>query len=580
MTRIKVITRSPLFFILVSTLFIFLVYLFSLCPTLYLIDSGELATVSYTLGVAHPTGYPLYTMISYFISRLPGSPIFNLNLLSALFSTIAAFILLIFFAADQKRDSLGINEYVLWLMPVFLFAFAPTVWRTSVTNEVYPLTGLFCVLVFYLLWRLRSDRDLYLLAYVAGLAFTNHMIVFTLAMPAIIYAIIVHRLPWRKIFISAVFFAVGLTLYLYLLYRTRGGADVAWGNAFNLERLVWHITGKQYRVWMFSSNPTEIAGNLGRGLAILGRDLLYVFVIPVLAGFWSLFKKTRRVGWLLLAIIVLNILYAVNYSIPDIESYYLPAFIALVFAASHGLKSLQRYLRWPIALAICLVIPVVNYRSCTLRGVTFGRDYGLAHIEQLPSRALLISMYWDIYSPIMYLTEVEGLRPDLVVIDKELLRRTWYLKRLEHAYPEFMARVRPQADQYLKELVKFEYGEPYEGAAIQRAYIDLLTGFVDAKMNEGAYLALPYPDPDLDQVRREYRRLPFGPDIQFSPDDSLRMAFDFSRLRLAQPQVMNDTRLDINLKAFRNMIRNNVAYLRAMKKETAAQAAEEWLKKN
>lgn len=562
-----------------ATLFILLVYLFSLCPTLYLIDSGELAAVSYTLGVAHPTGYPLYTLISHFASRLPGSPIFNLNLLSALFSAIAAGILLFSFA-DRPLRMRGFTEYAWWAWPAFLFAFAPTVWRTSATNEVYPLTGLFCVLILFLLQRLKSDRELYLLAYVMGLAFTNHMIVFTLAVPVTISAITVYRPGIKKILIAAVLFAAGLTLYLYLLTRTRGGAEVAWGDAFNLERLIWHISGKQYRVWMFSSNISEITGNLGRGLGILARDLLYVFIIPALVGFWSLFKESRRTAILLLAILILNILYAINYSIPDIESYYLPGFIALVFAAGSGLKVLQRRLRWPVVLLATLAIPLVNYRSCTLRDVTFGRDYGLAHIEQLPANALLISTYWDTYSPIIYLTEVEGLRPDLVVIDKELLRRTWYIRHLERAYPEFMSRLRPQADRYLKELVKFEYGRPYETAAIQRAYLDLLTGFIDAKILEGAYLATPAPDYDLEQVRRDCRRLPFGPDLQISPDESLLVPFDFTRLRLSKPGIMNDPRIEFNLKAFKKSIRNNVAYLRAMKKESAAQAAEEWLKNN
>lgn len=178
---------------------IFLVYLVSLCPTLYLIDSGELATVSYTLGVAHPTGYPLYTLISFFFSRLPGSPIFNLNLLSALFSSVAAGLMLYGWAFDRRGATVAIAERAPYLIPAFVFAFAPTVWRTSITNEVYPLTGLFCVSILLLLFRVKRDRDLYFLAYVLGLAFTNHMIVFSLAVPVIIYAIIAHRLGLKKI---------------------------------------------------------------------------------------------------------------------------------------------------------------------------------------------------------------------------------------------------------------------------------------------------------------------------------------------------------------------------------------------
>jgi hypothetical protein len=570
--------KTEILFLTGVSVAIFLVYLLSLCPTLYLIDSGELATVSYTLGVAHPTGYPLYTLISFFFSRLPGSPIFNLNLLSALFSSVAAGFLLYGWAFDRRGATGTIAERVPYLIPAFVFAFAPTVWRTSITNEVYPLTGLFCVLILLLLFRVKRDRDLYFLAYVLGLALTNHMIVFSLAVPVIIYAIIVHRLGLKKIIFSAVFFVLGLTLYLYLITRTRGGAEIAWGNVCNIPRLIWHITGKQYRVWMFSSNFAEISRNLARGLGILGRNLLYVFIIPALTGLYCLFKEARKKFLLLLAIIILNVLYTINYSIPDIESYYIPGLVALVFAVGFGLNIFRKYLKWFIALPIALALPLINYRDCTLRDNAFGRDYGIAHIDQLPGNALVISVYWDVYSPIIYLRNVEGIRKDLVIVDKELLRRTWYVKYLQREYPDFMDRVQGAVNKYLPELVKFEYGRPYDLYTIQKAYIDLLTGMVDAKMKDGAFFAMPYPDRDLGQVKPEYPRRPYGPDFQIAENESLTAVFDFKRLRLKRPKIINDPRLGYNAGFFKNMIKSNVPYLRAMNQAEAAAQAEKWLK--
>lgn len=559
-----------------ASFFIFLVYLFSLCPTLYLIDAGELATVSYTLGVAHPTGYPLYTLISYFFSHLPGTPIYNLNLLSALFSLAAAVVLLARFrgpGGDRGRDHL-----IIGLIPAFMFAFAPTVWRSSVTNEVYPLTGLFSVLILMQTVNLRTSRDLYLLAYVIGLSFTNHMIIFSLALPAIGYVLLTHRLPWKKILAAALLLIAGLTLYLYLLFRSQRGADIAWGDTVTIQRLIWHVTGRQYRVWMFSSDLPALISNLKQGLAFLARDLLYVFILPALAGIWFLFKNRRALAVLFISIIALDLLYTVNYSIPDIESYYLPALTALVCAAGYGMKRFARYLRWPVAVGICLALPLLNYRASTARGVTFGRDYGIAHIAQLPDRALLITTYWDIYSPIMYLRKVEGMRKDLIVIDKELLRRTWYLRYLQRAYPDFMNQVKPALENYWPELVKFEYGRPYDRLRIQQAFLNLLTSMIETQGSRGVYLASPYPDPDLEQAGRGLRRIPFGPTVQVAVDASRQLVFDFARLSLSPPVIMNDPRLAFNWKVFQNLIRNNIAYLRAVRMDSAAQAAEAWLK--
>src|SRR5579859_4626763 len=62
-------------------------YLATCSPTINFLDSGELTTVAWTLGIAHPPGYPLYTLISSAFIQLPlGPPAWRMNLLSALFA--------------------------------------------------------------------------------------------------------------------------------------------------------------------------------------------------------------------------------------------------------------------------------------------------------------------------------------------------------------------------------------------------------------------------------------------------------------------------------------------------------------
>ena len=48
----------------------FVVYFYTLAPTLTLEDSGELAVAGDWLGVPHPPGYPLWTMLSYIFARV------------------------------------------------------------------------------------------------------------------------------------------------------------------------------------------------------------------------------------------------------------------------------------------------------------------------------------------------------------------------------------------------------------------------------------------------------------------------------------------------------------------------------
>jgi len=62
------------------------VYYITLAPTVSIIDSGELAADLYTLGIAHPTGYPLFTMIGFLFTHIPLGMrvIAQANLMSAL----------------------------------------------------------------------------------------------------------------------------------------------------------------------------------------------------------------------------------------------------------------------------------------------------------------------------------------------------------------------------------------------------------------------------------------------------------------------------------------------------------------
>ena len=69
------------------SLLAFLLYIRTLAPGLSFIDSGELGTVAATLGVAHPTGYPLFTLLGWLFTRLPlaSEVIVRLNIMAAVF---------------------------------------------------------------------------------------------------------------------------------------------------------------------------------------------------------------------------------------------------------------------------------------------------------------------------------------------------------------------------------------------------------------------------------------------------------------------------------------------------------------
>src|SRR6476659_286344 len=70
-------------------------YMATLLPGIGSGDTAEFQRVAPTLGVAHPTGYPLYTMLGWLWSRLPlgGTPAWRMNLFSAVAGALAVGVL-------------------------------------------------------------------------------------------------------------------------------------------------------------------------------------------------------------------------------------------------------------------------------------------------------------------------------------------------------------------------------------------------------------------------------------------------------------------------------------------------------
>src|SRR6266576_1659181 len=86
--------KYNLIFSILVCVIAFGVYIATLAPTVWFIDSGELATVAVTMGIAHPTGYPLFTIIGHLFTLLPfsNSEIYKMNVMSAIFCTLGIFV--------------------------------------------------------------------------------------------------------------------------------------------------------------------------------------------------------------------------------------------------------------------------------------------------------------------------------------------------------------------------------------------------------------------------------------------------------------------------------------------------------
>ena len=186
----------------------FIVYLYTLAPTVSLEDSGELAVASDYLGVPHPPGYPIWTMITWLFTRVfsfvkylgQPNPAWSVGLVSALFGALAAGVtamLICRSGSDMLRESRdavhtashSVEDTLCWVGGVvgsLVFAFSPVMWSQSIIVEVYSLNAFFLVLIFLLTYRWMrqpSPHLLYVTAFVFGLGLTNYQVLLLAALP-------------------------------------------------------------------------------------------------------------------------------------------------------------------------------------------------------------------------------------------------------------------------------------------------------------------------------------------------------------------------------------------------------------
>lgn len=450
------------------------VYLRTLCPTLYWGDCGELATVVATLGIPHPTGYPLYCLLGKaWTLLLPvGSLVWRLNVLSAVFGALAVACCYGFARAAALPRPLALTAGG-------LLAFSSTFWQQALITETYTLAAFFTCLLLFLAarWRARGCRpgDLRLLALAYGFALTSHQ-TNTLFLPGFVAFVLwsapalrrwkdrAVRKEWARAFALG---ALPLLTYLYLPLRARTHPAYNWGDPETLHSFYYHVTGRLFAPLMFHQKPEFMLDRLrtwGQNLPMEFSWLLVAAAALGLALFWRRVAE-RPLALLLTWVFVADIGFVVNYAIYNGYIYFIPAYVVLSICAGRGLLGLWHALeprlepgRRPAFAALgaaCVValVPVqaAGHRSVSLRGNWTCEDYGRNLLASVPLHGLLIENGDDTAAcAVTYLQVVEGCRPDVVLVRRDLLASIydareqswanfWYLDGLKRRYPRVQA---------------------------------------------------------------------------------------------------------------------------------------------
>jgi len=545
----------------------FTLYVLTLAPSVAFTDSGELAAACATLGIAHPTGYPLFIVLGFLWTKipLPFTLIFKLNLFAAFCTALASLLFfeltLFLLSVIQERQSHSPKEtkkkkskskseqtsvalereslVLIALSASLLFAFSRTIWAQATAVEVYSLHLVMLVLSIRLFLRFTlakepQPKDALIWAFVLGLGFTNHLTMILLA-PAMLYFYF-HRFGFTKdaftrIAIMSVPFALGLSLYLYLPLRSSMSPDFNWGEVHrSFDKFFYHVSGKQYQIHLFNGNWEPQAKML---FSLLPFELAFVGIVLAIYGAVRLFQVEKPIAWFLVLLVLGSALYAVNYNVHDADSYFLLTFLALILLAGMGVMFLtqQRRELATISLLLPLIAIAINFQHNNKRNETLVVDYTKTMVEPLEPNALVLSAQWDYFcSAFWYLQRFEGLRPDVVMIEKELLRRTWYVRAVQRQYPEIAEKCRNEMEAFLEDLEQFEAGKPYNQIRIQARWIAMLNALIEKNMNERpVYLTTDVLQTEP-EVATAYKKVPQGFALRVSTQDTLLPMGDFRQL--------------------------------------------------
>lgn len=224
-------------FVFVVTQIVYLLTMTLDCPFW---DSGEFIATSYTLGIPHPPGTPLYVLIGRVMTLLP---VFDLvatrvNYLSALASSLTAVFVYLgtveFYRAWFRRPGtgdntdetaprpLGVIGFMAGATAAFFTAFGRTFWDNAIEAEVYALSSLIMALSVWLILRwARPGTDrvhrtglFVLLYYLICLSMGIHLGTF-LVLPGIMFFayVVDHRIFGRSYVTAAVVAGVLVLLH-------------------------------------------------------------------------------------------------------------------------------------------------------------------------------------------------------------------------------------------------------------------------------------------------------------------------------------------------------------------------------
>jgi hypothetical protein len=430
----------------------------TLMPGLGFWDTGEFQTLGTTLGIAHPTGYPSYTLLLWLTSVLLqpfGEPALRANLTSALLVSGAGAFTSIAVVQVTRRPVIGLAAGALLVV-------APIAWQNAVRADPHAFHLFLGALLLVLLiaWAIRervgrstAGRWLVAAAIVFGIALGNHALTLLLAPGVVLFVLAVApRILWQRwrLVLACLVAVVGTTVLVYAYLPIRSSMDPpldyahpadwirtdAAGNVIGGFRYL--VLGEQF-TGTFHAMPT-----LPDAVSVVWQVMVQQLGLAAplaLVGLVAGVVRTPRLMLLTVPWFVIPVWFLLGYENADIDRYYLVPILVAVLWAAIAVDAL-----WDLAVLLWRRLGPADPRpsrvvSTALTGAagllllagallpvpdrfaaadashdTAARRWVDSVLPQLGPDPVVIS-WWSYSTPLWYARWAEGERPDMTVID-------------------------------------------------------------------------------------------------------------------------------------------------------------------
>ena len=426
-----------------------LVYGLTLTPSLSFKspDGNELATVAYQLGLAHSTGYPLYTWLGKLFTFFPlGDVAHRVNLMSAVLAAGAVALLYgtLLTLTGRRLPS---------AFAALFFGLSLTLWSQAGIAEVYAPNALMVSLTLLLLvlWARQEQAEtasgkqrwfsfslVLFLAFslIFGLSLGTHMSNLGF-IPA--FALFVLLVNWRvilqpfKLLGGGLLFLVGCAQFLWLPYKaaTLVDAPMARNAPSTLAGLYKYTLGAfpqmkfAFPLWALPDRVVVYLHLLWQNFGLLG-------ILLGLFGMWAMLLRRTRHFYLLMTMYLVHLVFFTQYRVFDLDVFFIPAHLIYAVFLGYGLFRLLEYLcsalgrvgvprvLVSVAAALLLLLPLVkqlrsNWRVNDLSGDVAINDFYHNVFQLLPERSALVGRGGVFGYDMFYFRYVYGVRQDVLM---------------------------------------------------------------------------------------------------------------------------------------------------------------------